>query len=213
VDIFHGDRPPPYDVSEAVHTLAGADPKLARLIRCVGSCRLGVPGNATAFDALACIVVHQQLAGTAARAILARLVAKLGNGEESPRRLLESRDGVLRRIGLSRAKVAALRDLAAKVLEGSVPTLPVLSRLPDEEVVERVTRVRGVGRWSAEMLLLFALGRPDVLSSRDYGLRKGFAVTFGSRGKLPEPSELERRSERWRPFRSVASWYLWRAAE
>src|SRR4029434_5051090 len=118
----------------------------------------------------------------------------------------------LRSAGLSINKTRAVQDLAAKTLEGVVPTHAVVSRLSDEEIIERLTAVRGVGRWTVEMFLMFRLGRPDVLPVDDYGVRKGFAVAFGRR-ELPTPRELADRGERWKPYRTVASWYLWRAAE
>jgi 3-methyladenine DNA glycosylase/8-oxoguanine DNA glycosylase len=121
-------------------------------------------------------------------------------------------DSVLRQAGLSRSKLAAIRDLAEKVLAGQVPTLPQLRRMSDEEIVEKLIAIRGVGRWTVEMLLIFRLGRPDVLPITDYGVRKGFGLVFQS-GKLPDTAQMARRGERWRPFRSVASWYLWRALE
>jgi 3-methyladenine DNA glycosylase/8-oxoguanine DNA glycosylase len=121
-------------------------------------------------------------------------------------------DSVLRQAGLSRSKLAAIRDLAEKTLAGQVPTLPQLRRMSDEEIIEKLIPIRGVGRWTVEMLLIFRLGRPDVLPITDYGVRKGFGRVF-QRGKLPTSSQLVRRGERWRPYRSVASWYLWRALD
>jgi DNA-3-methyladenine glycosylase II len=119
----------------------------------------------------------------------------------------------LRGAGLSRAKVAAIKDLAAKTLDGTVPTMARLRRMPDTEIVERLTSIRGIGQWTVEMLLIFRLGRPDVLPASDYGVRKGFARAFGLNGPLPTPKEVIARGERWRPYRTMASWYLWRALE
>jgi DNA-3-methyladenine glycosylase II len=130
----------------------------------------------------------------------------------TPADLLDIPPERLRAAGLSAAKTAALRDLATRTLDGTVPSLPRVRRMPDEEIIERLTLVRGVGRWTVEMLLIFKLGRPDVLPIGDLGVRKGFALTFGKR-KLPEPAHMHHRGKRWRPYRSVASWYLWRALE
>ena len=129
-----------------------------------------------------------------------------------PRAMLETDDARLRAAGLSRGKTEALKDLAAKTLDGTVPTIRELHRLGDEEIVERLTAVRGIGRWTVEMMLIFRLGRPDVMPATDYGVRKGYARVFRKR-KLPEPKAFLARSERWRPFRTMASWYLWRANE
>ena len=126
--------------------------------------------------------------------------------------LLGVSDTKLRAAGLSRAKLRSLRDLARHVADGALPTLAAARRMEDEAIVERLTVVRGIGRWTAEMFLIFRLGRPDVLPADDYGVRKGFAIAFKKRG-LPAREELERRGERWKPYRTVASWYLWRALE
>jgi 3-methyladenine DNA glycosylase/8-oxoguanine DNA glycosylase len=129
-----------------------------------------------------------------------------------PEDILATPDDRLRGAGLSRNKTLAVKDLAAKSLDGTVPTLARLKRLDDEEIVERLSSVRGVGRWTVEMLLIFRLGRPDVLPATDYGVRKGFQRTFRTRG-LPSSAQVLKRGERWRPYRSIASWYLWRSLE
>jgi DNA-3-methyladenine glycosylase II len=130
----------------------------------------------------------------------------------APQALLDAPEQSLRDAGLSRAKLAAARDLAAKTLEGVVPTAAALRRMPDEEIIARLTAVRGVGTWTVQMLLIFRLGRPDVLPIHDLGIQKGFQRTYGTR-QWPNPDRIERHGERWRPFRSVASWYLWRATD
>ena len=127
-------------------------------------------------------------------------------------KILGASDDKLRGAGLSRAKLLALRDLARRTADGEIPTLAEMQRLDDDEVITRLTAVRGVGRWTVEMLLIFRLGRPDVLPADDYGIRKGFAAAFRKRA-LPTRDELDRRGARWKPYRTVASWYLWRAAE
>ena len=197
----------------AARALGKADPLLGRLIKRVGPCRLELDAIQSPFAALAEAIVYQQLNGRAASTIHGRFLALF-----RPRRV-PSPDGVLaaphealRAAGLSRAKIAALTDLAAKTIDGTVPPLRELRRMGEEEIVERLTRVRGIGRWTVEMLLIFRLGRPDVLPAGDYGIRKGFARAFRTR-LLPTPRQVLRRGERWRPYRSVASWYLWRALD
>jgi 3-methyladenine DNA glycosylase/8-oxoguanine DNA glycosylase len=158
-------------------------------------------------------IVYQQLTGKAAATILARAIRVCGPRRfPTPRQLLAVAPERLREAGLSTAKTAALRDLAQKTLDGTVPSLARIRRMPDEEIVERLTTVRGIGRWTVEMLLIFRLGRADVLPVTDLGVRKGFGLVF-RRGRMPEPSVMFRRGERWKPYRSVASWYLWRALE
>ena len=129
-----------------------------------------------------------------------------------PRQVLETADESLRACGLSRSKVAAIKDLAAKTLDGTVPKASAFGKMSDEEIIARLTTVRGIGRWTVEMLLLFELGRPDVWPVTDYGVQKGYAKTFGTR-KLPTPKQLSRIGEKWRPYRSVAAWYFWRALD
>ena len=202
-----------FDAGEAVSHLRGRDAKLALLIDRVGTFRLKLDPVATPFAALSESILYQQITGRAAETIAGRFRDRLGNGRfPPPERVLEAPDAVLREVGISRPKVAALRDLAAKTLDGTVPSMRRLGSMNDEEVVERLTVVRGIGRWTAEMFLIFRLGRPDVLPIDDYGVRKGFQRTFRTRG-IPEPKSVARHGERWRPFRTVASWYLWRSLE
>lgn len=201
-----------YDPSEAVRHLSGADVVLADLISRVGPFAMQLRGLQSPFEALARNIIYQQVHGKAAAAIHARVLALSGGKRLRPEHILGTADELLRGAGLSASKLAALRDLAAKTADGTVPTLARLRRMSDEEIVARLTEVRGVGRWTVEMLLMFGLGRPDVLPVGDYAVRKGFAVTYG-RGELPKPKELEAHGERWRPYRSAASWYMWRALE
>jgi 3-methyladenine DNA glycosylase/8-oxoguanine DNA glycosylase len=128
-----------------------------------------------------------------------------------PYRFLETTDELLRSAGLSRAKTAAIKDLALKATEGQVPTLEEMHMLSDEELVERLSAIRGIGKWTVEMLLIFRLGRLNILPATDYGVRKGFAYTYKT-GDLPTPSALMEYGEKWQPYRTVAAWYLWRAA-
>lgn len=211
--LFAGEDPLPFDPRAALDRLRKADRKLGTVIEAVGPFRLRLERRAEPFEALAQAIVHQQLTGRAAGIILARLRA-LSGGDRflSPREVLELPDEAFRAAGLSRPKTAALRDLAARALDGTVPCGAELEAMADDDIVARLTAVRGIGRWTVEMLLIFNLGRPDVLPVADYGLRKGFMRAFGTRD-LPKPGQVAARGERWRPYRSVASWYLWRASE
>ena len=202
-----------FDVEEALAHLAAADPTLARAIERAGPFRLELRRGASVFGILSEAIVYQQLTGKAAATIHARVRALFPHSPDAPtpQQLLRASDAKLRGAGLSRAKVAALRDLAHKTAAGELPTLEQVRAMSDAEIVERLTRVRGIGRWTVEMLLIFRLGRPDVLPVDDYGIRKGFAAAWRKR-KLPSPKELERHGERWAPYRTVASWVLWRAA-
>jgi 3-methyladenine DNA glycosylase/8-oxoguanine DNA glycosylase len=202
-----------YDPVLACRHLADADPALGALIARVGPYRLRPPPTQSLFAAVARAIVYQQLSGSAAATILGRVKALYAPKRfPTPRDILATPPERLRAAGLSTAKTAALRDLAARCLDGTVPTMRRVRLLSDEEVIERLIQVRGVGRWTAEMLLMFRLGRADVLPVSDLGIRKGFALTFGSRS-LPAAVTIERRAQRWRPYRSVACWYLWRALE
>jgi 3-methyladenine DNA glycosylase/8-oxoguanine DNA glycosylase len=192
----------------AVAHLKKADPVLAAIIARVGPCQLRVDRNGGAFGGLLEAIVYQQLHGKAAATIHARLVALFGRRVPRPEDVDRVSDEKLRGAGLSRQKISYLRDLAARVQEG----LPLrrLPRLPDDDVIEVLTAVKGIGRWTAEMYLIFRLGRPDVLPVDDYGVRKAMQEAWRLR-KLPEASWMRKRAEPWRPYRSVASWYLWRS--
>jgi len=216
-----GLRPVRYDVALALQQLSTADPKLGALIERVGPFALRVKSTHSPFEALLEAILYQQLHANAARAILGRLLALFGDLHPQPEQLLAVPDEMLRAAGLSQGKLLSLRDLAAKTLDGTVPSLGVIRRLPDQEIIERLSHVRGIGTWTAEMLLIFRLGRPDVFPGTDYGIRKGYLLTFGrvNVGKpitldmLPKAEQMQRRVARWKPWRSVASWYLWRACE
>jgi DNA-3-methyladenine glycosylase II len=198
---------------EAVEHLCRSDKLLARLIKKVGPCTMRIRTRRTPFVALVSAVTYQQLNGTAAETILKRFIALYpGKRFPTPEAVLATPDELMRSAGLSRAKAAAIKDIAAKTVEGIVPGSREILKLSNEEIIERLTSVRGVGPWTVEMLLMFTLGRLDVLPSTDYGVRKGFAVTFGWKD-LPTPKELLEYGERWRPHRSTAAWYLWRALE
>jgi 3-methyladenine DNA glycosylase/8-oxoguanine DNA glycosylase len=203
----------PFDPRDALRHLRRADPTLARVIRRVGPFPAEPPPRMSIFAALLVSIVHQQLSGKAAATIHGRVVALYGpRGAPRPEDLLSTSDEDLRRAGLSRGKTLAVKDLAAKCASGIVPSMAHLRRMPDELVIERLTAVRGVGRWTAEMVLMFRLVRPDVLPIDDLGIRKGFQRVYGRR-QLPTPLAVARYGERWRPYRTVASWYLWRSLE
>jgi 3-methyladenine DNA glycosylase/8-oxoguanine DNA glycosylase len=202
-----------YDPVVARLHLTQADPALGRLIGRVGEFGLVPRHTSSLFKSLARAIVYQQLSGAAASTILGRVVALFAPRRfPTPSDILEIAPERLRAAGLSAAKTAALRDLAAKTLDGTVPPMVRVRHMSDEDIIEHLVQVRGVGRWTVEMLLIFGLGRPDVLPVGDLGVRKGYALTFRCR-TLPEPAVMTRRAERWRPYRSVASWYLWRALE
>jgi 3-methyladenine DNA glycosylase/8-oxoguanine DNA glycosylase len=165
------------------------------------------------FDALAESIAYQQLNGKAAATIWGRVRALYPKRRKlDPKLVLTTPDEKLRAAGLSGSKVAAIKDLAAKTLDGTVPSARALGKMTDEEIIERLTAVRGIGRWTVEMLLLFDLGRPDVWPVHDYGVRKGFAKTFNRR-KLPTPKQLLKLGDKWKPYRSAAAWYFWRALD
>ena len=201
-----------FDPLAAVAALREADPRLAKLIDRVGPFRMQLQRTPSVFGALAEAIVFQQLNGKAAATIFARLCALFPHSTGlTPEGLLRAREERLRSAGLSGSKIASLRDLASKTRSGALPTLADAQSMPDAEIIERLTSVRGIGQWTVEMLLMFRLGRPDVLPVDDFGVRKGFGIAFGK--AEPSKQDLEKRGERWRPYRSVASWYLWRATD
>jgi 3-methyladenine DNA glycosylase/8-oxoguanine DNA glycosylase len=213
------------DHTEALEHLSRVDRKLGRIIAKAGPYGLRPERTQSIFEALLESIIYQQLNGKVAATITGRVKALfpenthslrtrrgLVAGFPSPEQILAATPELLRSAGLSQAKMLAIRDLAAKTLDGTVPTAREAHKLGDDELVERLTAVRGIGRWTVEMLLIFRLGRPDVLAVDDYGIRKGFAKMLRM-AELPKPKELLAYGERWRPHRSVASWYMWRAAE
>jgi DNA-3-methyladenine glycosylase II len=201
------------DHKKAHRHLANTDPRMAQLIARSRRYNIAPAISIRPFDALAESIAYQQLSGKAAATIFGRVRALYPKRKRlDPEQLLATPDETLRAAGLSRAKTAALKDLAAKTIDGTVPSSRALLRMSDDEIIARLTQVRGIGRWTVEMLLLFDLGRPDVWPVDDYGVRKGFAKTFGRR-KLPTPKQLVKIGEKWRPYRSVAAWYFWRALD
>ena len=197
----------------ATRHLSKTDPVMRRLIREVGPYTLTPRLKRSPFESLTRAIAYQQLHEKAAESILRRFVALCPTRRfPRPDDLLAMNEEALRGAGFSRAKVAALRDLAAKTLEGTVPTGTIVRALDDEAIIERLIAVRGVGRWTVEMLLIFQLGRPDVLPVDDFGVRNGFRIAYGRRS-MPMPKEVLRYGERWKPYRTAAAWYLWRAAD
>ena len=198
---------------EAHTHLAQADPVMRRLIKQVGPCGLVPDGKRSPFEALVRAVAHQQLNGTAAETILRRFLALFpGKRFPGPDDIATVSDEAIRAAGFSRGKLAALRDIAAKAQSGVVPPKRALTKLTDAEIIVRLTECRGVGPWTVEMFLMFTLGRPDVLPIDDFGVRAGYRIAYGL-AEMPKPKELLALGERWRPYRTTASWYLWRAAD
>ncbi|HEY4210160.1 MAG TPA: DNA-3-methyladenine glycosylase [Steroidobacteraceae bacterium] len=200
--------------AQAIAHLTRTDPVMAGLIGAVGPCGLLADTLGSPFQTLAQAITHQQLNGTAARTILTRFIQCCGKAGAfpTPQEVVKAKDKTLRAAGLSFAKIAALKDLARKTLDGTVPEHDTLVSLPDEQIIERLTQVRGIGRWTVEMMLMFRLGRPDILPADDFGVRAGFKLTYGLR-QMPAPRALAAYAEKWSPHRTVAAWYLWRAVE
>ncbi len=219
--IHNGRQKLPYDPEEAVRHLRAADTKLAALMERAGEFTLKLGHTGTPFTSLLESILYQQLHGKAAATIHGRVRDLYGADDPSPEALLGTPEEQLRACGVSGNKIRALRDLAERTLDGTVPTLSAIKKMPDEEIVTRLTAVRGIGPWTVEMLLIFRLGRADVFPVTDYGVRKGFLLTFGRAPKtravatadLPTAEAMHRRAKKWAPWRSVASWYLWRACD
>jgi DNA-3-methyladenine glycosylase II len=210
----------PFDPEEAIAHLKKNDAKLGALIERVGEFTMRLDASPSPFESLLEAILYQQLHGKAA-ATIHRRVREYFGGDPTPQLLIDVPDERLRGCGVSGNKIKAMKDLAAKTLEGRVPSNAAIRKMPDADIVERLTEVRGIGPWTVEMLLIFRLGRPDVLPVTDYGIRKGYALTFLRLPKLkpveakhlPKADVLFRRGRKWAPFRSVASWYLWRACD
>ena len=202
---------PKVDTSTAERVLAERDPVMRKLIRAVGPAQLASRRQPDHFNALVRAIVFQQLAGKAANAIHTRFKGLFDGQKIDPEAVLAAGHARLRTVGLSEAKTRSILDLATKVDDGVVP-LRGISRYPDDVIVERLSSVRGIGRWTAEMFLIFQLGRLDVWPVDDYGVRKGYALAY-EMPDLPKPKELELLGEHFRPYRSVAAWYCWRAVD
>jgi DNA-3-methyladenine glycosylase II len=204
---------PRFDLAEATKHLAERDEQLKSLIAETVPFQMDQDPLQSPYEALLEAIAYQSISGKAAATIYGRIKGLSGNGRApSPEQMLKLRKSVLRKAGLSGAKVLAMKDLAKKTIDGVVPTLEQAEKLSDEELVERLVSVRGIGAWTVEMFLIFRLGRPDVLPIHDLGVKKGWSVAYGKR-HMPKPKELLAFGERWRPYRTVASWYMWRAFE
>jgi len=219
-------RKPAYDAALACRELSDADPKLGKLIAKAGPFTLKLAGAQSPFEALAESIVYQQLNGKAAATIHRRVlesfhpICGIGN-HPSPQHILDCPNDQLRAAGLSANKQLALRDLAAKTIDGTVPTLAAARKMSNEALIEHLTAVRGIGQWTVEMFLIFRLGRPDIFPVGDYGVRKGFALTYlglkptqkVTPDLLPKPDVMLKRAKKWGKWGSIASWYLWRACD
>ena len=210
-------NPPPsnlaFDLAEAVRHLSERDEVLKELIAAAAPFEIDVTGEESPYEVLLESIAYQSISGKAAATIYGRIKAMGENGRPpAPEKMLKIPMAKLRKAGLSRAKVLAFKDLAKKALAGIVPTHDEALKLSDEELVERLVCVRGIGAWTVEMFLIFRLGRPDVLPIHDLGVKKGWCVAYKKK-HMPHPKELLKFGERWRPYRTVASWYMWRAFE
>ena len=196
-------------MSTAAIKVLKKDPKLARIIKVVGKYQITTTSNH--YESLVEAIITQQLAGSAAKAISKRFRSLYGKKFPKPADVLETSDSKLRKTGLSGMKVKYIKDLS-KNIESKKLKLRSLSKLSDDEVVKQLTEVKGIGRWTAEMFLIFSLGRMDVLPVGDLGLKKGIQL-LNSSAKLPTPDEIEELAEKWRPYRTVATWYLWKSLQ
>jgi DNA-3-methyladenine glycosylase II len=202
-----------FDLAEATKHLSERDECLKRLIEEMLPFQIDVADAQSPYEALLESIAYQSISGKAAATIFGRVKALSATSRApTPQEMLKLRKPALRKAGLSGAKVLAMKDLAKKTIDGIVPSFEEALKLSDEELVERLVSVRGIGAWTVEMFLIFRLGRPDVLPIHDLGVKKGWSVTYGKK-HMPKPKELLAFGERWRPYRTVASWYMWRAFE
>jgi DNA-3-methyladenine glycosylase II len=203
----------PFDLDEAVKHLCACDEQLAKLVAELRPFAIDLTNTHSPYEVLIRSITYQSISGKAAATIYGRIKELGENGHPpAPERMLKMPVGKLRKAGLSAAKAASMKDLAKKALAGIVPTHEEALQLSDEELVERLVSVRGIGAWTVEMFLIFRLGRPDVLPIHDLGVKKGWSVVYGKK-HMPTPKELLKFGERWRPYRTIASWYMWRAFE
>src|SRR5882724_6070801 len=203
----------PFDLASAVAHLSNCDPRIARLVQEAIPFDPKIDHTQSPYEALLESIAYQSISGKAAATIFGRIKALSANGgPPTPQEILKLSKAALRKAGLSGAKTLAMKDLAQKTIEGIVPTHEEALELSDDELVERLISVRGIGAWTVEMFLIFRLGRPDVLPIHDLGVKKGWSVAYGKK-HMPKPKELLEFGERWRPYRTVASWYMWRAFE
>jgi len=204
---------PAFDLQAALRHLSERDEILKGLIAEARAFAIDAEAGQSPYEVLIEAIVYQSISGKAAATIYERIKALGENGRPPmPEKMVKIPAPKLRKAGLSGAKVKAMKDLAKKALSGIVPTHDEAVKLSDEELVERLVSVRGIGAWTVEMFLIFRLGRPDVLPIHDLGVKKGWCVAYGKK-HMPKPQELLKFGERWRPYRTVASWYMWRAFE
>jgi len=202
-----------FDLAAAMSDLSAKDERLAELILATAKFQTDLDAAQSPYEALMESIAYQSISGKAAATIFGRVKALGSNGRApTPEQMLKLRKPQLRKAGLSGAKILAMKDLAAKTIAGVVPTREEAHKLSDDELVERLVSVRGIGAWTVEMFLIFNLGRPDVLPIHDLGVKKGWSVTYGKK-HMPKPKELLAFGERWRPYRTIASWYMWRSFE
>jgi len=202
-----------FDLAAAMSDLSAKDERLAELILATAKFQTDLDAAQSPYEALMESIAYQSISGKAAATIFGRVKALGSNGRApTPEQMLKLRRPQLRKAGLSGAKILAMKDLAAKTIAGVVPTREEAHKLSDDELVERLVSVRGIGAWTVEMFLIFNLGRPDVLPIHDLGVKKGWSVTYGKK-HMPKPKELLAFGERWRPYRTIASWYMWRSFE
>src|SRR5256886_9484850 len=203
----------PFDLAVAVTHLSNCDPCIARLVQEAVAFDPNIDHTQSPYEALLESIAYQSISGKAAATIFARIKALSANGgPPTPQEMLQLKTKALRKAGLSGAKILAMKDLAQKTIDGIVPTHEEAQKLSDEELVKRLVSVRGIGAWTVEMFLIFRLGRPDVLPIHDLGVKKGWSITYGKK-HMPKPKELLAFGERRRPYRTVASWYMWRACQ
>src|SRR6266568_9089222 len=203
----------PFDLAAAVTHLSNCDPCIARLVQEAVAFDPNIDHTQSPYEALLESIAYQSISGKAAATIYTRIKAlSTSGGPPTPQEMLQLKTKALRKAGLSGAKILAMKDLAQKTIDGVVPTHEEAVKLSDEELVERLISVRGIGAWTVEMFLIFRLGRPDVLPIHDLGVQKGWSITYGKK-YMPKPKELLAFGERWRPYRTIASWYMWRACQ
>ena len=202
------------DITEVKEYLSRKDKKMAEFLKIAPEFNLKPNSLTSVYQALIESIISQQISGKAAQSIYNKLCRLFNNNKVRPLDIIRSDDEELRTAGVSRPKIAAIRDLTEFEINGKLPSLSKLHKMQNEEIIESLTQIKGIGRWTVEMLLIFRLGRIDVISGKDLGLRKGFAVVEGTYPSLPTAEEMLEHAEKyWKPYRSIASWYLWRACE
>jgi 3-methyladenine DNA glycosylase/8-oxoguanine DNA glycosylase len=202
------------DIAQVKEYLSKKDKHMAKFLKIAPEFNLRINNLTSIYQALIESIISQQISGKAAQSIYNKLCRLFNNNSVRPLDIIRSEDEELRTAGVSRPKIAAIRDLTEFEITGKLPSLSKLHKMENEEIIETLTQIKGIGRWTVEMLLIFRLGRIDVISGKDLGLRKGFAVIKGIYPTLPSDQEmLEHAEKHWKPYRSIASWYLWRACE